>query len=593
MFRENLFIYHNKTSNQSLLYDKYSSKKYVIPSEVAKRINENKFTQYDNSNIDKLLSNEPIKAEKSKELKHLRLLLTNKCNFKCIYCYANDGSYNLDSYIDMSIETAKKTIDYFYEKYPEIHQISFFGGEPLLNKQAIEFTCEYIEKLIEENKITKMPMFSMVTNGYCIDSQILSIIKKYDIKMVVSIDGPEEIQNLQRPLNSGLDTYNKVCENLIKLRKIGPFSIESTYTKLSEDKGITRDDIRDYLAKKFNVNRIIVNSASSYSANPKDDNRYQYSPEKKLDYVAYFNKFFSTYPYVFDDTIIRLINIFRTPHYNEQFCDAGISQFTVMMNGDIYPCQIYIGEETKILGNVFNEKDPKSMDGVCQTKKQEKCAPCGDKRFCQMCLKNNPQELDCSNLKQGLEIFFSNLSNLYLNDRDKYDELMFAYNSYANSIAKDYIEAKLLEINSQKMTELKESYLGKCTEIISLYETEDSSYNQILGSKIDIPNNAYKATAESVSIDSKFLIYSLIRCKKENKGIAIIHNHGNGHMPSPKDSDTENAIVKLGKKIGIKYIHFVIYDMASNIAGIRTHYLGNIEDVIKEAEIKSYHDKVI
>lgn len=198
--------------------------------------------------------------------------------------------------------------------------------------------------------------------------------------------------------------------------------------------------------------------------------------------------------------------------------------------------------------NVFNQKDTKSMDGVCQTKKQEKCATCGDKRFCQMCLKNNPQELDCSNLKQGLEIFFSNLSNLYLNDRDKYDELMFAYNSYANSIAKDYIEAKLLEINSQKMTELKESYLGKCTEIISLYETEDNSFNQILSSKIDIPNNAYKATAESVSIDSKFLIYSLIRCKKENKGIAIIHNHGNGHMPSPKDSDAENAIVKLGKK---------------------------------------------
>lgn len=593
MNKENLFIYYNKTSEKSLLYDKYSSKKYVIPSKVAKRIKEDNITAYDESSIDKILSKEPVKDEKNKELKHLRLLVTNKCNFKCIYCYANEGSYNLENYIDMSIETAKEIIDYFYEKYSEIHQISFFGGEPLLNKQAIEFTCEYIEKLFKENKINKMPIFSMVTNGYCIDRKILNIIKKYDIKMVVSIDGPEEIQNLQRPLSCGLGTYNKVCENLLELRKIGPFSIEATYTKLAEDKGITRDDIRDYLAKQFNVNRIIVNSASSYSANPKEDNRYQYSPEKRIDYIDYFSKFFSNYPYVFDDTIIRLINVFRTPHYSDHFCDAGISQFTVLMNGDIYPCQIYAGEESKILGNVFNKKEIKSMKWVCQTKNQEKCIKCGDKRFCQMCLKNNPRELDCSNFKQGLEIFFSNLSKLYLNDRDKYNELMLAYNSYASSITKDHMDAKVLDINSKKMMELEKSYLGKGTEVISLYETQDESYKQLLGSKIDIPDSAYKATSESVSIDSRFLISSLLRCKDENKGIAIIHNHGKGHMPSPQDTNAENSIVRLGKKIGIKYIHFVIYDMTSKIAGIRSHYLCNIEDVIKETEVGSYGQKVI
>ncbi|WP_234117397.1 radical SAM/SPASM domain-containing protein [Clostridium hydrogenum] len=585
MDKENLFVYHNMVNEKSLLYDKYSSKKYIIPSTVAKRIEEGNISKYDEENINKILSREPVKDKEGKKLKQLRLLLTNKCNFKCIYCYANGGNYNLGQTADMSIETAKKIIEYFYGKYQEIKQISFFGGEPLLGKKTIEFVCEYVTKLFKENKIAKMPMFSMVSNGYCIDEEVLKIIEKYNIKMIVSIDGPRKIQNLQRPLINGEETYDKVCNNLFRLRKLDSFSIEATYTKLGEENGLTRYDIRDYLSKKFNVSRVIVNSAASYHINTKEDtDENKYSPKEKLNYVQYFNKFFSNYPYIFDDFIIRLINVYRTSHYIENFCDAGVSQFTVLMTGDIYPCQIFLGEESKRLGNVFQDDEVKSMDGLCKSKNEIKCKKCGDKRFCQMCLKNNVEKLHCDNFKQGLEVFYSNMSDLYLNNRERYDELMHAYNIYGKSLRKDYDDDKVLELDYNKLLELQALYRGKSTEIISLYETEDVSGKQVLSSKIEIPDGAYITTPDNVSIDSRFLISSVLGCKEKNKGIAIVHNHGRGHLPSPKDSSSESKIVMLGKKVGIKYMHFIIYDMKAKTAGIRTHYIDNEEASVYETE---------
>lgn len=61
--------------------------------------------------------------------------------------------------------------------------------------------------------------YSMVTNGTIMNDRLTEILKENDIKAIISIDGPEEINDLNRVYKTGGGTY-KAIENNIKKYKI-------------------------------------------------------------------------------------------------------------------------------------------------------------------------------------------------------------------------------------------------------------------------------------------------------------------------------------------------------------------------------------
>ena len=73
----------------------------------------------------------------SKDELNIMLLLTQRCNCKCIYCYEEssimDGTdlENIDDIYYFLLEYVK---EYGYKKI----NIVFYGGEPLLNKKKID-----------------------------------------------------------------------------------------------------------------------------------------------------------------------------------------------------------------------------------------------------------------------------------------------------------------------------------------------------------------------------------------------------------------------------------------------------------------------
>ena len=80
---ESMFLYKNTEKEVSYIFNLNTSKKYVIPYEKVE-------SDIDDQTLEKI---ESIKCDpKEKEitkLEHLRLIITNKCNLDCIYCYAN------------------------------------------------------------------------------------------------------------------------------------------------------------------------------------------------------------------------------------------------------------------------------------------------------------------------------------------------------------------------------------------------------------------------------------------------------------------------------------------------------------------------
>lgn len=70
----------------------------------------------------------------------LMLIVTDKCNLHCTYCYEYKKNVNV-----MKIEKAKKIIEtYLNSLYYDTVDILFFGGEPLLEFGLIVDICEWI-----------------------------------------------------------------------------------------------------------------------------------------------------------------------------------------------------------------------------------------------------------------------------------------------------------------------------------------------------------------------------------------------------------------------------------------------------------------
>ena len=74
--------------------------------------------------------------------KRLRILVTNKCNYRCSFCH-NEGQSKTQSSDMMSYEDFKKLIDCLKDQ--DIEELHFSGGEPFLNHdltKMILYACK-------------------------------------------------------------------------------------------------------------------------------------------------------------------------------------------------------------------------------------------------------------------------------------------------------------------------------------------------------------------------------------------------------------------------------------------------------------------
>lgn len=164
----------------------------------------------------------------------LTLLLTRKCNLRCIYCYASpsvDGP-------SMSCDLAIDALNWFVQQSQRSKiRITFHGGgEPTL-EQAL------IQKIVgraEEIKGNHLVHYLIVTNGTTTRS-FLDWMMDYKFAITFSIDGPPEIQNRNRPFIDGSPS-SQVVENNIRylVAKNYPVGIRLTYSSKDDIVQIVR-----------------------------------------------------------------------------------------------------------------------------------------------------------------------------------------------------------------------------------------------------------------------------------------------------------------------------------------------------------------
>ncbi len=161
------------------------------------------------------------------------LFLTNRCNLRCIYCYASGGEKDN---LTMSWPITKSAIDYIVNNAVNKDEKSIGlgfhgGGEPTLAWDILKKCVEYFHEIrIKENLDFNI---SIATNGIFSTQKAEWIINNFT-GANISLDGIADIQNFQRPMADGSPTFDAVLNTMREMdNKDFNYGIRATITDRS------------------------------------------------------------------------------------------------------------------------------------------------------------------------------------------------------------------------------------------------------------------------------------------------------------------------------------------------------------------------
>lgn len=159
--------------------------------------------------------------------------LTSDCNLRCLYCYAFGG----EKPQTMSAGIAGAALDMVLRQAAECEMTQFRitfhgGGEPLVAWPLLQETTEYAQELGRQYNI--QIKVNLVTNGTLINEPVAKWLAQNISIVTLSIDGPQGIQDIQRPRRRGQGSFAAVMRGVRFMRQCGvKFSIRSTITNLN------------------------------------------------------------------------------------------------------------------------------------------------------------------------------------------------------------------------------------------------------------------------------------------------------------------------------------------------------------------------
>jgi len=225
-------------------------------------------------NKDKLMENYRLRKPQLYGPTSLHIIVTTlRCNSNCIYCHASSRSAK-EKKFDMTIEAAKKTVDFIFQSPAMSLFIEFQGGEPLLNFDVIKYIIEYSNEI---NKIhNKTLSFSLVTNLYYMTEDILEYLESHKVNLSTSLDGPKELHNKNRPAKK--DSYHIIVSWIIKIKKRNKIRLSGLLTTTSFSLSYPREIVDTY--KRLGFSNVWFRKLNDIGVASKSWNKISYTAEE-------------------------------------------------------------------------------------------------------------------------------------------------------------------------------------------------------------------------------------------------------------------------------------------------------------------------
>lgn len=198
---ENISMLENALSFQrgnNKLMDMLINKGFIVDSQVD-----------ENDKLNKL-ENE---TKENRDILQIILLPTEKCNFRCKYCYQDYDKPQMNE------EIINKLIEFVSENVIncKVLEVVWFGGEPILAIDIIEKVSAKLLNVCEKNR--KIYTSTIITNGYKLDLKTFKILQKARVSnFQITLDGLESTHDKQRVNNKGTGSFKTIINNLCAIR---------------------------------------------------------------------------------------------------------------------------------------------------------------------------------------------------------------------------------------------------------------------------------------------------------------------------------------------------------------------------------------
>jgi len=179
--------------------------------------------------LDRNNAHPPMAPAKPPKITALSLNIAQSCNMGCGYCYAEQGTFGGAKKV-MSVETARASVDRLLKWAPAESRviIAFMGGEPLLNRSLLHDTVRYATQAARQSG--HRCAFSLTTNATLINDQDAQLFHDFPFSITVSIDGPANVQNRQRPMLGGQASSERTKRGLERLLAHRPRQLDARMT---------------------------------------------------------------------------------------------------------------------------------------------------------------------------------------------------------------------------------------------------------------------------------------------------------------------------------------------------------------------------
>lgn len=330
-----------------------------------------------------------------RQIRIVQLVLSNRCNFRCKYCFEGLGETPLSETIYanstperlaaqaspanfmMGKEDAERYLNEVIEMAKAAGNTSlavqFFGGEPLIAWKTIRHVLDRFGRG-EAHGVDIS--YSIITNGSLITDEVAQTFRAFDVPVVVSYDSPK---SAARPLTGGRNSHEVIQRGLDLLHRYGNRVVlnsvlgEATFASF-------QCDLVDFAFAHgvYEIGVVLDLDPAFYERRTADEitNRLwevcQYGWSKGVVVTGYWHQIFQ-----------GIVDSDRYKRTGFQNCSAMGVQFSIEPSGDVFSCKAsggYFGNVLRLDDLFGSETYRKYAMRACTS--PEPCRNCMLEHFC-------------------------------------------------------------------------------------------------------------------------------------------------------------------------------------------------------------------
>ena len=263
------------------------------------------------------------------------LFLNHACNLACTYCYNGRKFHRA-----MGEDVMRKGVDLAF--HGNKARVSFFGGEPLLERGLMTKAVTYARK--KERALKNIPLrFSITTNGTLVDVDILALMKREQFHLVFSLDGCREAHERTRPFAGGASSFDIIVENLE--RALAEIPSVETISVIDPD---NVDLLPDSFSFLMDLGVRNLNFSLNYEADWQDADLSRLKTALDQTAERYVHYYKEGTDFSLDLLDAKIVTHLKGGYACRDRCKFGHEELCVAPSGTLYPCERLVGEDTRM-----------------------------------------------------------------------------------------------------------------------------------------------------------------------------------------------------------------------------------------------------